>query len=227
MNKEKSTTQTLDRIEAEQPCYPEFIAVLIAGTLHVATELLVSPASARVFNVVVVLAFLVYLVWRAIGDKTILRAWGMRTDNFWSSAHAFAAFGVPSAALLYGYGVMAATAPLPRTFWLILFLYPAWGIAQQFALQNLIGRNLLGLVKPPVLHALVTTTLFSASHFPNDLLMALTFVAGFAFTLLYRRWPNLWAIGIAHGFLGAMAYYLVLGEDAVVELRQFLDAQNP
>ena len=43
--------------------------------------------------------------------------------------------------------------------------------------------------------------------------MVLTLGAGFFFTLIYRRHPNLWAVGILHGFLGALAYYLVLGED--------------
>lgn len=209
---------------SDRPCYGELIAVIAAGVLHVTTELLVSRAVAYGVNIAMVIAFGAYLVWRAVRDRSILRAWGMRSDNFLPAIRTLTLYGLPAAAILFAYGLHAGTAPLPRTFWLIVVLYPAWGIAQQFALQNLIGRNLLALVKPPVLHALVTTTLFSASHFPNYELMALTFVAGFAFTLIYRRHPNLWAIGIAHGFLGALAYYLVLGEDPVTALQEFLDS---
>ena len=36
---------------------------------------------------------------------------------------------------------------------------------------------------------------------------------GFWLTLVYRRVPNLWAGGIAHGLLGSVAIHLVLRED--------------
>jgi membrane protease YdiL (CAAX protease family) len=38
-------------------------------------------------------------------------------------------------------------------------------------------------------------------------------VAGFFFTAIYRRVPNLWAVGLVHGILGSLAIYFVSGED--------------
>jgi membrane protease YdiL (CAAX protease family) len=61
-------------------------------------------------------------------------------------------------------------------------------------------------------------TLFALAHTPNGPLMALTFLAGLGMTWVFERRRNLWAIGIVHGILGALAYYLVLGHDPGAEL---------
>jgi membrane protease YdiL (CAAX protease family) len=49
-------------------------------------------------------------------------------------------------------------------------------------------------------------------------LMALTFIAGLAFTWIFEKHRNLWAIGIVHGILGSVAYYLVIGQDPGAEI---------
>ena len=69
------------------------------------------------------------------------------------------------------------------------------------------------MLRSPVVLALVASLLFCGAHFPRLPLVALTFVAGFFFTLLYRREPNIWAVGIVHGLLGALFFYVVLQED--------------
>ena len=60
--------------------------------------------------------------------------------------------------------------------------------------------------------------LFAASHIPRLPLVALTSVSGFFLTMVYRRMPNLWAVGIVHGVLGSLAVYLVSDEDPGVGL---------
>ena len=68
-------------------------------------------------------------------------------------------------------------------------------------------------LRHPAAVAFVASVLFSAAHYPQLQLVALTFVAGFFFTLIYLRHPNLWAVGVAHGVLGSLAFYIVVGED--------------
>jgi membrane protease YdiL (CAAX protease family) len=204
--------------EALAPNLAEVLAVGLAGVLHVATELFVSPVAARIFNLVAVLAFVAYLVWRARSVPGTVRAWGMRRDNLFRALALQARWAIPAAVVIYVYGVLRGNTPLPITFWLTAALYPLWGVAQQFALQNLIGRNLTGWVSRPTLLALVSALLFSAAHFPDLPLMVLTLGAGFFFTLFFRREPNLWAVGILHGLLGGLAYYLVIGEDPAAAL---------
>jgi hypothetical protein len=58
--------------------------------------------------------------------------------------------------------------------------------------------------------AFAAAALFAASHWPEVELVALTFAAGTFLTLIYRRVPNLWAVGIAHAILGSLAVHLVL-----------------
>ena len=96
-----------------------------------------------------------------------------------------------------------------------------WGTAQQFGLQNLVAKNLSGLLPNRLALALVSALLFGAAHCPRGPLMLLAFSAGLFFTLIYRRFPNLWAVGIAHGILGALAFYIVLGEDPGARVLQF------
>lgn len=63
-------------------------------------------------------------------------------------------------------GHLLRSMPPPRTFCLAVILYPVWGIAQQFALQNLLARNLRTLVRPRVVRALLTAALFGLAHMP-------------------------------------------------------------
>jgi hypothetical protein len=157
--------------------------------------------------------FLVYLVARAKRHPGMLRAWGMRWDNFGETIVPHLTFAAIGSAIVLWIGSTVGTIDFPNTFWLTLLLYPIWGAAQQFALQNLLARNVYAFTSNILLVSLVAALLFGASHYPRLWLVALTAGAGFPFTIMYRRFPNLWAIGIAHGILGSFAVYAVLGED--------------
>ena len=201
------------RAYADGPCYPELLAIIVAGLVHLVLELGVSEPVAWAYNGAISVIFSLYLLWRAWTAPGALRAWGMRRDNFLPALGAQAAFGVVGAAVLLGIGLALDSVALPRGFWLTLALYPIWGITQQFALQNLIGRHVAGFLRNPAAIAAVASILFAISHYPRNHLVVLTLLSGFFFTLVYRRFPNLWAVGIMHGILGTMAVYFVLGED--------------
>ncbi len=49
---------------------------------------------------------------------------------------------------------------------------------------------------------LLSGVLFSLIHLPNPWLTGLTFILGVVFAWIYRRAPNLFALGIVHGILG-------------------------
>ena len=196
-----------------RPCYGELIAIVVAGGLHVAAEVTVSSTAARVFNVGVAIAFLFYVTWRAGSTRHMVHIWGMQFANFWPSLKFQLMFGLPAMALLVAYGIYSNSFPPPRTFWLAVILYPVWGIVQQFALQNLLVRNLRTVVRPRVARALLAAGFFGLAHVPLIPIVVLTFVGGFFLTWIYEHRPNLWAAGCVHGVLGAMAFYFVLGKD--------------
>ncbi|MBN1673527.1 MAG: CPBP family intramembrane metalloprotease [Kiritimatiellae bacterium] len=205
----------------------ELIAVFLTGVGHVTLELVsglfgvgrgVLARPQQVYNLAAVLLWAVYLVWRVARTRGVLVDWGFRRDSLGAALAPTAAFALVAAVPVLVYGALRHRLPLPVTFWLVFALYPLWGLAQQFALQVLITRNLRGVVPRLPFRVLAASALFSASHFPNYPLMALTFLAGLGFTWLYERHRNLWAVGLAHGILGALAYYLVLGEDPGSEM---------
>jgi membrane protease YdiL (CAAX protease family) len=111
---------------------------------------------------------------------------------------------------------------MPATFWLLLILYPVWGLAQQFGLQALVTRNLGAVVNRRAWRVAGAAVLFSLAHFPTWELMILVFPAGVVFTWIFDKYRNLWAIGLAHGLLGASAYYFVLGKDPGMEILRLM-----
>ncbi len=205
-----------------RPSYAELVAILCVGLGHLVIELGHSGVAATAYNVAVSLAFLVYLIWRIRSTPGVLRAWGFRTDNLVPAALAQLQFVVPGMVALLVFAMVTGSPGLPGTFWLTVAIYPVWGIAQQFALQNLIANNITGLLSGRVAISVTAAFLFAASHFPRLELVALTFVAGIFFTYIYRKHPNLWVVGTAHGLLGSVAFYVVLRQDPGAVIIEFL-----
>lgn len=205
-----------------RPCYGELAAILLVGLGHIIVELGYSGTAATFYNLAVSIAFLGYLIWRIRRTPGVFRAWGFRSDNLIPAALAQLPFLAVGVVTLIGFAMVTESPGLPKTFWLTVALYPVWGIAQQFALQNLIANNITGVVSRPIAIAVVAASMFAVSHYPRLELVALTFVAGIFFTHVYRRLPNLWAVGTAHGLLGSMTFYIVLQEDPGAVIIDFL-----
>ncbi len=154
-------------------------------------------------------AYLVYLVRRRPHSWRDL---GFRRDNF-----AAALLPVGASTLVAAAGVVAFAVGRGRPIWQpavlpLLALYPVWAVAQQFAFQGLLHRGLRVLIRAPWLQVLITAAAFASVHAGNPTLLMLTFAAGITWSLLYRRWPNLWLLAGSHTVLAALAYPLVLGD---------------
>lgn len=157
-------------------------------------------------------AWLVWIAVRRRREPDLLHRWGFRLDTLGPAAAAVAAVTVPAAAAVVAAGYALGTFPPPATMAAVLALYPVWGIVQQLFLNAVLDRHLRALLPDPA--ALVAAAgLFAASHAPDAVLMVLTFAAGLVWVAIYRRWPNLWALGVGHGVLGTLVYYGLLGRD--------------
>jgi hypothetical protein len=80
--------------------------------------------------------------------------------------------------------------------------YVLWTIYQQFLLQDYFLDRLLRLVSSDSVAVFLAGMLFSAAHLPNLLLAAATVVWGIVSCSLFRRYHNIWALGLAQGLLG-------------------------
>ncbi|MDI6783974.1 MAG: CPBP family intramembrane metalloprotease [bacterium] len=204
-----------------KPNYIELGLLILTTIFHILIESVHPLANLNFINFVAIVCWAGYVVWKAIQYKGILKYWGFRWDNFWGAFRYSLYFTIPAIALLIGYGFLTQRFPLPSTFWFICLLYPGWGIVQQFALQGLVHRNLREIIKPVFYRSLILGILFSFAHLFDLRLVILAFPIGFAFSWIYNRYPNLWALGICHGILGALVYYIVLGQDPGTEIIQF------
>jgi hypothetical protein len=80
--------------------------------------------------------------------------------------------------------------------------YVLWTIYQQFLLQDYFMDRLLRLVSSEALAVILAGTLFAVAHLPNLVLTAATLVWGIVSCALFRKYRNLWALGLAQGLLG-------------------------
>jgi membrane protease YdiL (CAAX protease family) len=62
--------------------------------------------------------------------------------------------------------------------------------------------RLLRLVSSEAAAVTLAGTLFAAAHLPNLVLAAATLLWGIVSCALFRRYHNLWALGLAQGLLG-------------------------
>ncbi len=197
-----------------KPNYIELGFILLVGVFQPIIEILFGSKIATYYNGIAITLVLLYVIVCIIRSKgAIFSAWGMRTDTFRKCLFPHLIFALIAALFIYAYGWLKGNTPLPIGFWYVLGLYPLWGLAQQFALQNFVARNIEKVIPSLGLRSLIVAFVFACAHIPSVELVILTFGAGLAFTYLYYKYPNLFALGIAHGLLGALAFHLVLGQN--------------
>lgn len=121
-----------------------------------------------------------------------------------------------ASAVLIGFGYAAGSLSFNTRFWQSLLVLPFWGLAQQYTLQAFVYRRLrFILVDGEVaeskqtqrtrLAILAAALLFALVHAPNLTLMTLTLAGGLVWSWVYARAPNLFALGLSHGIMSAIA----------------------
>jgi hypothetical protein len=80
--------------------------------------------------------------------------------------------------------------------------YIVWSLMQQFILQSYFLLRLLRLLPGKTLPVIVATVIFALAHLPNPILTPITLVWGAIACVLFLRYRNIYALGIAHGIMG-------------------------
>jgi len=88
-----------------------------------------------------------------------------------------------------------------RVSWNRSWQYAIWALVQQFILQSVFFIRLEPMVggRRAVLCA---ASLYAAAHIPSPVLTLLSFLGGLVFSELFRRWRNLFPLGVIHAALG-------------------------
>jgi membrane protease YdiL (CAAX protease family) len=86
--------------------------------------------------------------------------------------------------------------------------YVPWGVFQQYVLNGYF-LNRLDAVLGRRAASLISAALFCGVHTPNWFLMLVAFPAGYCSTRIYRRYRNLYFLGLAHATVGFLLFLVV------------------
>jgi len=172
------------------------------------------------FILCTLVAWSVYVYARSKSHSTMLKYWGFRNDNFTKVLRILFPFALVAVIACLVTGYVRGTLNLTWHIIPILIVYPIWGTIQQFLCVGLVAGNLQDMNKPLKKYWIVpiTAVLFSVLHYPNLWLMMGTFILAMLYTIVYLRERNLYALGLFHGWLGALFYYTVVGRDPFMEV---------
>ncbi len=91
---------------------------------------------------------------------------------------------------------------------LALAAYLPWGLAQQYALNGYFLNRFDALASRRVSPWLAAAA-FCCAHAPNWFLMAVALVLGYASARIYRRYRNLYFLGMAHAAVGFLLFLVI------------------
>ena len=173
------------------------------------------------FVVITILAWSFYVHYRYKKDNNVLKDWGFRKDNFKSVFILLLPFIMVSILLFFVIGYIQGTINMTWHIIPLLITYPIWGSIQQFLTIGLLAGNLKDLksVKLNKIIIIFTTAIFfSIVHYPSGWLMLGTFILALLYGYMYLKAKNIYVLGIVHGWLGALFYYTVVGQDPFADI---------
>jgi hypothetical protein len=91
--------------------------------------------------------------------------------------------------------------------WHRLWGYFAFCVLQQVALNSLVHNRMMSLVKNEWTSATLTGVIFAACHWPNPVLVPLTFIGGAAMAWLFGRNRNIIPLAIGQAILGSIIFW--------------------
>jgi hypothetical protein len=152
----------------------------------------------HVFSPMVLVLTLLVVLWRRPSRDELGLGWRGLVSSLWilPAAIALAALSMFVAARI------GTLHPLYQADFTHVAGYLLWTVYQQFLLQDYFMDRLLRLVSSESAAVVLAGTLFAAAHLPNLVLTGATLVWGMVSCALFRRYRNLWALGLAQGLLG-------------------------
>jgi membrane protease YdiL (CAAX protease family) len=147
------------------------------------------------------------------------RELGFGTRNFGNCLRAIGPALAGLAVMIWVAGLLLGTIR-PQGFVQALqsfVVYLPWGLFQQYLINGyFLKRFEMGLSRRPA--RILTSALFCVAHSPNWFLMLVTPVAAFAAIGVYRRYGNLYFLGLAHATLG-FAIFMVVPDSVTHHLK--------
>ena len=154
--------------------------------------------------------FLVWLAGSFLLHRDTPKTLGWRADNLWpATRQAAVVFGIFAAALLVVGFLLGAPRHIPAHLASPQRLWSYFGfcLLQQVALQSFLNNRLMAVVSTRWLSSLLAGTIFAALHWPNPVLVPVTFLGGCAMAWLFARQRNVIPLAIGQAILGSLVWW--------------------
>jgi Type II CAAX prenyl endopeptidase Rce1-like len=154
-----------------------------------------------------------FVGWMALSfaaQRDTPKSMGWRGDNLGAATkQAAIVFGAMAAGLVVMGLALGAPGRLPVNLlsWRRLGGYFSFCLLQQVALNSLLHNRMLTLIHREWPAAACTGAIFAALHWPNPVLVPLTFVGGTAMAWMFGRVRNIIPLAIGQALLGSLVYW--------------------
>ncbi len=158
-------------------------------------------------------AWLGFVVWMVVSfaiHRDTPTTLGWRADNLWpATRRAAAAFAILASALIVTGAALRAPWHVPEHLIKLdrLWSYFAFCVLQQVALNSLLMNRMSFLISRRWLAAALTGAIFAACHWPNPVLVPLTFIGGTVMAWLFASERNIIPLAIMQALLGTLAWW--------------------
>jgi hypothetical protein len=154
--------------------------------------------------------FVVWIVASFAVHRDTPKTLGWRADNLLpATKQALIVFGIMAAGLIaMGLALRQPfSVPVDLSLWSRFSSYCAFCLLQQVALNSLVHNHMLQLVPNEYAAAGLTGLIFAACHWPNPVLVPLTFVAGSVMAWMFGRVRNIIPLAIGQAVLGSLVFW--------------------
>jgi hypothetical protein len=156
------------------------------------------------------LGFPIWLVASFLLCRDTPKTLGMRVDNLWpATKQAAIVYGIFAIGLLVTGIMLRQSLHLPPNYRSFgrMWVYFAFCLLQQIALNSLLMNRLVSLLSRRWLASLIAAAIFAALHWPNPALVPLTFVGGSAMAWMFARVRNILPLAAGQALLGSLAWW--------------------
>jgi hypothetical protein len=156
------------------------------------------------------LGFPVWLLASFLLHRDNPKTLGVRADNLWpATKQAAIVYGIFAAVLLTTGIALRQSLHLPPNYRSFgrLWLYFVFCLIQQIALNSLLMNRLVSLISRRWLASIIAGAIFAALHWPNPVLVPLTFIGGTAMAWMFARVRNILPLAAGQALLGSLVWW--------------------